>query len=123
MRLKLDQDINTDFVRFKVQRRLDRKPHSWKTFEEFLVDVYIHEHSNYEKVMWSFWKRSKRFCMKEVESLLMQISTLEKDLTWECLDILKRYEESYEDHHSRSKFVNDITDDDINNLSLFREVA
>ncbi len=119
MKLKLNDDINTDFVRFKVKRKFDRAPHPFKTFEEFLVYAYIHEHSNYEKVMWSFWKRDKEFCMKEMESLLMQISNIEKDLVWECIETLSRYEKRYDDHHYKSRFVR--TDD--MNMSLITRVA
>ena len=81
MKLLLDKDINTDFVRYKVARRLERNPHPYKNFEEFLVDVYIHEYSNYEDLMWSFWKRDREFCLKEMDSLLMQISNIDRELT------------------------------------------
>ena len=119
MKLKLNDDINTDFVRFKGQRRYNRAPHPFKTFEEFLVDIYIHEHSNYEDVMWSFWKRDKDFCMKEMESLLMQISNIGKSLVWECLETLKKYQKKYEDHHYKSQFVR--TDD--TSMGLITRVA
>lgn len=105
MNLVLDKDINADYVREKVQRRLERTPHSWKTDDEVLIDVYIHEYSNYEKVMWSFWKRSKDYCMKEIESLLMQISNIDKDLVWKCIEVYNRYERTYEQHHFKSQLV------------------
>ncbi len=118
MKLKLNSDIDTDFVRFKVQRKFDKAPHPFKTFEEFLVDVYIHEHSNYERVMWSFWKRSKGYCLKEMSNLLVEISTIDKDLTWQCIETLKRYETTYKEHHKRSRLVQSD-----NSMSLVRRVA
>ena len=123
MKLKLNKNINPDFVRYKVERRYKRNPpkNKFKTFNEFHVDVYLHEHSNYEEVQWSFWKKDKQFCMKEMQSLLMQISNKDKELVFDCISRLEKYERTYENHHFKSQYVN--TDDDMNNLSLVKRVA
>ena len=120
MKLLLDKDINTDFVRYKVARRLEKNPNPLKDFEACLVDIYIHEYSNYENLMWSFWKRDKEFCLKEMDSLLMQISNIDKDLTRQCIKTSKRYENTYEERHHRSMFVQ--TNEDTN-MSLVGRVA
>ena len=123
MKLKLNKNINPDFVRFKVERRYKRKQlnNKFKTLNEFHVDVYLHEHSNYEEVQWSFWKKDKQFCMKEMQSLMMQISNIDKELVFDCIDKLEKYERTYAEHHFKSQYVN--TDDGMNNLSLVKRVA
>ena len=120
MKLLLDKDINTDFVRYKVARRLEKNPNPLKDFEACLVDIYIHEYSNYENLMWSFWKRDKEFCLKEMDSLLMQISNIDRELTRQCIKTSKRYENRYEEHHYKAQFVQ--TREDMN-MSLMGRVA
>ena len=124
MKLKLNKNIDPNFVRFKVERRYKRNPpnNKLKTLNEFLVDCYLHEHSNYQEVQWSFWKKDKQFCSKEMETLLMQISNIDKELVFDCIDKLQRYEKTYEEHHFKSQYVR-TKDDDTNNLNLYRRVT
>jgi len=111
MKLKLNKDINPDFVRFKVQRRIDAGHFPDKHFHEVLVNTYIHEHSNYERLMWSLWKKSKKYAMSELENLLMQIATLDEEVTWECHLKLENYERTYESRNARSQHVISANDD------------
>ena len=108
--LKLHKDIDPKRVRERVVNRsypyhLKLKPDSKITLEQFIINTYIHEHSNYDRVMWSFWSKSKGYCLREMSNLLVEISTLDKDLTWECHGTLKRYEVTYKEHHKRSQLV------------------
>ena len=51
------------------------------------------------------WKEEKGVCMKEITSLLTQISSVDRSLVWECMDMLEEYDKGYEYRHRRSLFV------------------
>ena len=53
-----------------------------------------------------------------MSNLLVEISTIDKDLTWQCIETLKRYETTYKEHHKRSRLVQSD-----NSMSLVRRVA
>jgi len=48
--------------------------------------------------------------MKEVKSILIAISTLDRGLSWNMPGVLSYYQQSYVDRHSKSMWVN--TSDD-----------
>lgn len=75
-----------------------------KTNKTIIFEI-IHMHSNYENIMWNFWKQEKKSCIKEMTNLLFEISKLDKMLTWDCQDVLAYYENDYETHHKKSQLV------------------
>jgi len=110
MMLKLYDNINPQSVREKVEktlypRHLEIRPNTYISLEQFIINTYIHRHSNYNEVMWSFWSESKGYCLREMSNLLIEISKLDKDLSWDCFETLKKYEVFYEKHHMRSQYV------------------
>ena len=66
-----------------------------KTNKTIIFEI-IHMHSNYENIMWNFWKQEKKSCIKEMTNLLFEISKLDRMLTWDCQDVLAYYENDYE---------------------------
>ena len=91
-----------------------------KNTNRTIINELIHNHSNYEKIMWNFWKQDKNTCMKEMTKLLVQISNLDKMLSWDCQDAIAYYENDYDTHHKKALLVesdshsNDVIEGSIN---------
>jgi len=124
MELKLNEDL--DFRRFQQLswRRFTTLRHKSKllqrhpnmSFEAWTVFQLIHHFSNYREEQWSFWKQEKSECINQMKSLLIEISTLDRELTYECMSILEFYKKSYKRHHQQSLYVNTT-------MSLMRSIA
>lgn len=75
------------------------------SFEAFLIFELIHHHSNYEDVMWDFWKQDKDECLEQIKKLLLDISTIDKGLTEECISVMNFYRKRCKRHQRKSWFV------------------
>ena len=49
--------------------------------------MLIHEHSNYEDYQWQLYRFDEKAVNKNITSLLSDISSLDKALTWDCMSI------------------------------------
>ncbi len=104
-KLILDDNINYSYIREVVESNRNNLE---ENINITLIFKLIHDYSNYEKVMWDFWKNSKSYCIRELTSVLNQISSLDRDLTWDCFDVLSYYENSYDQHHKKSLLVSPV---------------
>lgn len=104
MLLKLDKNIDLNKVKFDLKRQMDNG--SCKNnypFEINLIYKIIHEHSNYESYQWQIFGNDTKIVDKEIQSLLIAISALDRLLTWDCLSVLSRYRNLYK---HRKKITN-----------------
>ncbi len=69
------------------------------------VSQIMHKHSNYEKECWRLFKYPKEKVFKELTSLLKEISYLDKELTWACIEKLNKYKKEYTVRKYKSKFI------------------
>ena len=96
MLLKLQANIDVNQVRTELQCQIDRG--YFKNdypFEINLIYKIIHEYTNYEAYQWQIFGKDRKIVDKEIKSLLFEITTLDKDLTWDCLSVLSRYRNLY----------------------------
>ena len=104
--LKLNRDIN-----YTAIRNICIKQFSDSSLERDLnkgiIFELIHKHSNYESLMWDFWRQEKSTCIKEITNLLYEISKLDIMLTWDCNNVLTYYIDTYERRNKKSFFVID----------------
>ena len=99
---------------FKSVYNLDNeKIKVWKNFkqlggkspEQALIYRLIHKYTNYEEIMWSFYKEDKPFVMSQIKKILLEISKKDRSLTWDCEEVKKRYGRLYSIKNSKSKWV------------------
>tara|TARA_B100000989_G_scaffold84109_1_gene60309 strand:+ start:1495 stop:1815 length:321 start_codon:yes stop_codon:yes gene_type:complete len=91
----------------------DEKKHVWKNLKQFghkspeqaLIYRLIHKYTNYEEIMWSFYKEDKSFVMDQIKNILLEISRKDRTLAWDCEEIKKRYRRLYFEKNSKSKWV------------------
>ena len=69
-----------------------------------IINELIHNHSNYE-VLCGIHKQDKNTCIKENTKLLVQISKLDKMLSWDCQDTIAKYENNYDIKHKKALLV------------------
>ena len=96
MILKLRNNINLLDIKNDLKEKLARS-HSNKKypFEVLLIYKIIHEWSNYEDFQWRLYSYSQHQVEKEMKTLLIQISKLDRSLTWDCMSIYSRYSNIY----------------------------
>lgn len=90
--LKLDKNINLSNIKSGQS-------------EIKIVSQIMHKHSNYEKECWRLFKYPKEKVFKELSSLLKEISYLDKELTWACIEKLNRYKKEYKVRKYKSTFI------------------
>ena len=105
--LNLNSDI--DYLSIK-SKHTNRVPYDISCMTEIntnrtIINELIHNHSNYENIMWNFWKQDKNTCIKEMTKLLVQISKLDKMLSWDCQDTIAKYENNYDIKHKKALLV------------------
>lgn len=104
MILKLNRDI--DLTRVKnhlknnIRSGLCMNDYS---FEVNLIYKIIHEYSNYEDHQWTIYGLDIDKVEKELKELLVDISKLDKSLTWDCLNIFYRYKNLINQRHQVTK--------------------
>lgn len=105
--LSLNSDIDYLSIKNKHANKLsyDISCMNEKNTNRTIINELIHNHSNYENIMWNFWKQDKNTCMKEMKKLLVQISKLDKMLSWDCQDTIAYYENDYDTHHKKALLV------------------
>jgi len=115
--LKLNRDIN-----YTAIRNIYIKQFSDSSLERDLnkgiIFELIHKHSNYESLMWDFWRQEKSTCIKEITNLLYEISKLDIMLTWDCNNVLTYYIDTYERRNKKSFFVIDDHKQDDNFVDI-----
>ena len=100
--LILKKGIDLDKIRDSLNsEKLSR--HSSK--EQCLIYELIHRHSNYEAIMWDFYKQDYSIVINQLATLLLDISKLDKDLSWSCQIILDRYKKDFNVKHRKSFYV------------------
>lgn len=103
--LKLNPDLNINLIRKNAENKFKKGICVDESFGQFLIYSILHKHSNYEKKMWSLYKRDKKFVMRKIKKILLEISLLDQTLTWDCLEVEKRYENKYEEKNRKSRLV------------------
>ena len=68
-----------------------------------LIYKIIHDHSNYERHQWTIFGFDKDIVEKELKYLLLEISKLDKKLTWDCLSIFHIYRSLLDDRQKITK--------------------
>lgn len=107
--LMLEKGIDLDEIRDSLSsKRLS--PYCSK--EQCLIYELIHRHSNYEAIMWDFYKQDYSFVINQLSILLLDISKLDRDLSWSCQIILDRYKKDFHEKQKKSFYVEN------NNLEL-----
>jgi len=92
MMLKLNSDICLSEVRRNLSSDIKKKrSNNNYSFEINLIFKIIHEHSNYEDHQWQIYRCNVDDVEKEIKSLLLGISRLDKSLTWDCISVFYRY--------------------------------
>ena len=89
--LELKKDINLDEVNYLARKEFHKRKSYYKSFEQSIIYVLIHRFSNYEDEMWQLYKKDKKFILSKLKNLLIQISSLDHNLTWECHVVFNRY--------------------------------
>ena len=105
MILKLDskiciQEIKEDLL-CKINKGFLKNNYS---FESNLIFKIIHEKSNYEEHQWQLYLLNTDIVEKEIKSLLIDISKLDKNLVWDCMSIFSRYKRIIK---NRNKIANE----------------
>lgn len=91
MMLKLNSDICLSEVRRNLSSDIKKKRSNNYSFEINLIFKIIHEYSNYEDHQWQLYGCNVDDVEKEIKSLLLGISRLDKSLTWDCISVFYRY--------------------------------
>jgi len=73
------------------------------TFEVNLIYKIIHDHSNYECHQWTIFGFERDIVERELKSLLLEISKLDRNLTWDCLSIFYRYQSLLDERQQMTK--------------------
>ncbi len=108
LNLNLNADINYLSIKNK-HKKDDFSQLNENNINKTIIFELIHKHSNYEDIMWNFWKQDKKSCIKEITNLLIEISKLDKMLTWDCKDVAVYYESNYDTKHKKSLLVETIS--------------
>lgn len=93
---KLDLDEIKQELHASIQKGFCKNSYS---FEINLIYKVIHEYSNYENLQWSIYSQEKKVFMRKLKSLLIEISNLDRSLTWDCLSVLSRYKNIYNERN------------------------
>tara|TARA_B100001057_G_C22574756_1_gene842602 strand:+ start:162 stop:509 length:348 start_codon:yes stop_codon:yes gene_type:complete len=100
--LTLEKGIDLDKIRDDISsKRFSR----YSSKEQCLIYELIHRHSNYEAIMWDFYKQDYHFVINQLSTLLLDISKLDKDLSWSCQIILDRYKKDFHMKQKKSFYV------------------
>ena len=91
MMLKLNSDICLSEVKRNLSSDIKKKRSNNYSFEINLIFKIIHEYSNYEDHQWQLYGCNVDDVEKEIKSLLLGISRLDKSLTWDCISVFYRY--------------------------------
>ena len=91
MMLKLNSDICLSEVKRNLSSDIKKKRSNNYSFEINLIFKIIHEYSNYEDHQWQIYGCNVDDVEKEIKSLLLGISRLDKSLTWDCISVFYRY--------------------------------
>tara|TARA_B100000886_G_scaffold339684_1_gene305867 strand:+ start:760 stop:1089 length:330 start_codon:yes stop_codon:yes gene_type:complete len=105
LKLKLNEKIDLKDISSKAKKDFERNKNNKLSENQNLIYLLIHRYSNYEKIMWSFWKNEKTFVMSELKKILIDISKLDRALSWDCEEVFLRYERLYDQKNSKSKWV------------------
>ncbi len=104
MILKLNENINIKKVKAslknQIQKGLCKNNYD---FEINLIYKIIHEHSNYELYQWQLFGNDKEIVEQEIKSLLIDITSLDRKLAWDCISIFSRYQSLYEHRNEVNK--------------------
>ena len=103
MLLKLNKNIDLNTIQQAVSKQLAPSHRKKNSFEVQLIYKIIHEYSNYEEYQWSLFVQDKVNVYQNFAFLLLEISYLDSSLTWDCLSILSRYMNLYEERHKIAK--------------------
>tara|TARA_B100000212_G_scaffold334384_1_gene304982 strand:+ start:254 stop:589 length:336 start_codon:yes stop_codon:yes gene_type:complete len=96
MLLKLDSDVSIDDVKNDLNEKIKNGYcKNEYTFSINLIYKLIHEHSNYEDYQWQLYRFERKVVNRNITSLLRDISSLDKALTWDCMSILARYQNQF----------------------------
>ncbi|MDC3012379.1 hypothetical protein OA066_03070 [SAR86 cluster bacterium] len=89
------------------KKSLSMKELKYPTFtsDQYIIYSLIHNHSNYEDIMWVLYKEEKKYVLGQLKNLLYEISKLDSKLTWDCQIIFERYKRDYERKHSKSSWI------------------
>ena len=100
MRLKLVNEIDLDEIKQDLHESIKKGfcKNSY-SFEINLIYKIIHEYSNYENLQWSIYGDEKKVFIRKLKSLLIEISGLDRSLTWDCLSVLSRYKNIYKERN------------------------
>lgn len=104
-KLELKEKIDLKQISLEAQKDFIKNVNNDFCENQNLIYFLIHRYSNYEKIMWSFWKNEKTFVMSELKKILIDISKLDRALSWDCEKVFRRYERLYDLKNSKSKWV------------------
>ena len=75
--------------------------------EQDLVYSILHEHSNYDEVVWSLYAcDDSQFIHSQIKQALITISNIDSSLTWACMEILERYKSQFMIRKKKSSYIN-----------------
>ena len=104
MQLKIDSDICLLDIKGDLSHDIKNgKLKNSYSYEINLIYKVIHEYSNYEEFQWSLFSKDIKFVKQNLGSLLLEISSLDRSLAWDCMSVLSRYENLYERRHQIAK--------------------
>lgn len=104
-KLKLNSFINLNEARDEAKKISIKKNFPDANMEQSVIYTLIHKYSNYEEIMWSFWRNEKAIVMSQLKKILIDISKLDRALSWDCEKVFRRYERLYDLKNSKSKWV------------------
>ena len=105
LKLRLNEKIDLKYIFLEAQKEFIKNENNDFCENQNLIYFLIHRYSNYEKIMWSFWKQEKSYVFKEIKNILLEISKLDRSLSWDCDLVLKRYKRHYFLKNAKSKWV------------------
>ena len=99
--IKFFSDIDIQKIKSLKENSID------SVTEQDLVYSILHEHSNYDKVVWSLYAcDDSQFIHSQIKHALITISNIDSSLTWACIEILERYESQFMIRKKKSSYIN-----------------
>lgn len=105
LKLKLNEKIDLKDISSKAKKDFERNKNNKLSENQNLIYLLIHRYSNYEEIMWDLYKNNRELVIKQIKSLLFEITKLDRKLSWDCQIILNRYKKDYALKKRKSSWV------------------
>ena len=105
LKLQLKENINLQEAKKISSKEFIRKVNNSYSDDQNLIYLLIHRYSNYEQIMWRLYQGNKKNVIGQIKSLLIEITKLDKTLSWDCQIVLNRYKKTLHLKHLKSEWI------------------